>query len=169
MKKIIVLFIIFTGVTAFCFSDGDPVEGFWISVDEKTNRVTAGWQVYRQDGRLYGKILSIATQPRGITASPCRESYPGFPVPGRVNQMEVAGTPWIYGLSMHRTGEWRGGKIINPEDGNIYNCRITFRPADGRRYTEDTLEMRGEIGLGIGRSQFWRRTDEQTASGLWPD
>jgi len=28
--------------------------------------------------------------------------------------------------------------------------------------------MRGEIGLGIGRSQFWRKTDAATASNLWP-
>jgi len=29
--------------------------------------------------------------------------------------------------------------------------------------------MRGEIGLGIGRSQYWQKTDRQTASTLWPN
>jgi hypothetical protein len=32
----------------------------------------------------------------------------------------------------------------------------------------DVLEMRGEIGLGIGRSQFWQKSDQQTASSLRP-
>jgi len=161
-----VFFIVFIAVAVFCF--GDSVEGFWLSIDEKTEQVTAGWQIYQEGGRLYGKILSTATEPRGVIADRCRESYRGFPVAGRVNTMPVVGTPWIYGLTRQREGVWSGGNVVNPEDGGLYNCRITFHAADGRRYTVDTLEMRGEIGLGIGRSQYWRKTDEATASNLWP-
>jgi len=161
--------IIFLTIAAVCFAQSDSVEGFWLSVDENTNKITAGWQIYQENGVLFGKILSLADQPRGVIAEPCNPSYRGFPVPGRVNEMPVAGTPWIFGLTRHRAGEWRGGNIINPEDGRMYHCRITFRQADGRRFQTDTLEVRGEIGLGIGRSQFWRRADQQTASNLWPD
>jgi len=165
MKKTTFFLIAFTAAT-LCFAD--PVEGFWLSVDEKTEQVTAGWQIYQEGGKLYGKILSVATEPRGVIADRCRESYRNFPIAGKVNTMPVAGTPWIYGLSRQREGVWTGGNVVNPEDGAIYSCRITFHPADGRRYATDTLEMRGEIGLGIGRSQFWRKSDEATASGLWP-
>ena len=170
MKKIFA--IVFTIVSAVCFAQADPVEGFWLSVDDNTNKVTAGWQIYQQNGVLYGKVLSLADQPRGVVAVPCNPGYRGFPIPGRVNEMPVAGTPWIFGLSKRDVGDWRGGNVINPEDGKMYNCRITFRPAGSRSgrvtFETDTLEMRGEIGLGIGRSQFWRRTDEKTASSLWP-
>jgi len=166
MKKTIAVFIIFTAAV-LCFAD--PIEGFWLSIDEKTNQVTAGWQIYQEGGILYGKILSLANEQRGTIAFRCRESYRGFPVAGRVNTMPVAGTPWIFGLTSNREGVWGGGNVVNPEDGGMYGCRMTFRPADGRRFTTDTLEMRGEIGLGIGRSQFWRRTDEATASSLWPN
>jgi uncharacterized protein (DUF2147 family) len=55
---------------------------------------------------------------------------------------------------------------IDPNDGKMYKCKITFHAADGRRYPTDTLEMRGEIGLGIGRSQFWRKSNRTEASGL---
>jgi len=150
----------------FCFAD--PAEGFWLSIDDKTNQVTAGWQIYEEGGKLYGKVLSLTDQPRGTIASRCRESYRGFPIAGRVNTMPVAGTPWIFGLTRQREGVWINGNVINPEDGGMYGCRITFHPADGRRYMADTLEMRGQI-LGIGRSQFWRKTDEATASSLWPN
>ena len=166
MKKLIVLLFFLAG-TALCFAD--PVEGFWLSVDEKTNKVTAGWQIYQEGGKLYGKILSISTYPKGVLAYRCRDSYSGFPVSGKVSVMPVAGTPWIYGLTRDREGVWSGGNVINPEDGNIYRCRIIHRPADGRRYNVETLEMRGEIGLGIGRSQFWQRTDSATAVSLWPE
>jgi uncharacterized protein (DUF2147 family) len=167
MKKIIAL-VLGLSITAVCFAQSDPVEGYWLSIDEKTNKVTAGWQIYQQNGILYGKILSLSEDPRGTIAKDVKESYNNFPLPGKVNQMEVAGPPWIFGLTKRGTGDWRGGKIIDPADGNMYNCRVMFHAADGRRYANDTLEMRGEIGLGIGRSQFWRKTDEATASNLWP-
>ena len=172
MKKFIVFVIVMTAA-AVCFAQSDPAVGFWLSVDENTNTVTAAWQIYIDNGILYGKIVSISAYPRGITALNCRERYNGFPVPGRVNTMPVAGTPWLFGLRKRADGDWRGGNIINPEDGRMYSCRITFHPAgsrSGRRtFQTDTLEMRGEISPGLGRSQFWQRTDERTAGSLWPD
>jgi uncharacterized protein (DUF2147 family) len=144
----------------------DPVEGFWISVDEKTGKSTAGWEIYQNGGKLYGKVLSIAGFPQDSLAVECKESYRGFPLRGKVNEMSVIGTPWIFGLSADRDGRWSGGNVIDPQDGNMYRCRITYRPADGNRYKTDTLEMRGEIGLGIGRSQFWRKSTRQEAESL---
>jgi len=167
MKKIIAL-VIGLSIATVCFAQSDPVEGYWLSVDEKTNKVTAGWQIYQQNGVLYGKILSLSEDPKGTIAKDVKESYKDFPLPGKVNKMEVAGPPWIFGLTKKNIGEWTGGKIIDPADGNIYNCKITFHKADGKKYANDTLEMRGEIGLGIGRSQYWRKSDAATAGNLWP-
>jgi uncharacterized protein (DUF2147 family) len=134
----------------------DPAEGYWLSTDEKTGLDTAGWQIYQEGGQLYGKILFITAYPQDVKAERCKDSYRGFPLPGKVSQMPVVGTAWIFGLSRYRSGEWRGGTIINPEDGSMYGCRIIFRPADGGRYKEDVLEVRGTIGP-LGRSQYWRR------------
>jgi hypothetical protein len=167
MKITIAMLLILTA-SAFCFAD--PVEGFWLSVDDKTNKTTAGWQIYLEGGKLYGKILSTTEYPRGVLADKCKDSYPGFPVPGKVSAMPIAGPPWIFGLSRDREGVWSGGNVIViNEDGNSYRCRITHRQADGRKFKVETLEVRGEIGLGIGRSQFWQRTDEATAGSLWPE
>jgi len=173
MKKIITLIVLMT-IATVCFAQTEPVVGYWLSIDEKTNKVTAGWQIYIENGKLYGKILSLADEPRGTIADQCRPNYEGFPLSGRVNTMQIAGPPWIFGLTKNeRNGEWSGGKIIDPGDGKIYNCKITFRPAGSkvasRTFTTDTLEMRGEIGMGIGRSQFWRKSDLQSASNLWPN
>jgi uncharacterized protein (DUF2147 family) len=166
MKKIMVLFMAFLFAASFCYA-ADPVEGFWLSVDEKTNKVTAGWYIYEEGGKLYGKILSMTDYSNTLQAVPCKETYPGFPLPGKVNQMPVVGTPWIFGLSRDRPGEWSGGNIINAEDGKMYKCKIMYRPADGKKHKTDVLEMRGEIGLGIGRSQYWQKSDQQTASSLY--
>jgi uncharacterized protein (DUF2147 family) len=50
----------------------------------------------------------------------------------------------------------------------MYKCKIVFHAADGDRYKVDTLEIRGEIGLGIGRSQFWQRASRGTAVSQHP-
>jgi uncharacterized protein (DUF2147 family) len=161
---VLCLFVIGTGV-AFA---ADPAEGFWLSVDEKTGKVTAGWEIYQQGGKLFGKVLSTADHPPGVKATACKESYSGFPVAGKVNQMNVAGTPWIFGLSPDKPGQWKNGNVIDPSDGKMYKCKITFHPRDGSKFKTDSLEMRGEIGLGIGRSQYWQKATKEEASGLRP-
>ena len=170
MKKIITLAVSLT-LAAVCFAQTDPVVGFWLSVDEKTDKVSAGWQIYIENDILYGKILSVPNQPRNALATECRDSYRNFPVAGRVSQMPLAGTPFIFGLTKHSHGEWRNGNVIDPNDGNMYGCRVIFHPAgskaSGRIFQNDTLEMRGNFGL-ISRSQFWRKTDQAAASSLWP-
>jgi uncharacterized protein (DUF2147 family) len=165
MKKIALVIVLFA-FAGLCFA-ADLVEGYWLSVDEKTEKVTAGWTVYQEDGKLYGKILSAPDGKKGDLAKDCKASYAGFPVAGDVSKMPMYGTPWIFGLTMNKPGDWSGGSIIDPQEGKMYKCKIIFHAADGKKYKTDTLEMRGEIGLGIGRSQFWRKSDLEKASNLW--
>jgi len=158
VKKLIALGII----AVLCLSAiaaADKVEGLWKSIDEKTGKVTAAWQIYQKDSKLYGIILTVPNQKDDKLASDCKASYKDFPVPGDVSKMTVVNTPFIYGLKMKAPGQWEGGNIIDPKEGKLYQCKIIFHAADGSKYKADTLEMRGEIGLGIGRSQFWEATN----------
>ena len=141
-------------------SAADKVEGLWKSIDEKTGKTTAAWHIYQKDGVLYGEILTVPNQADSTIAKDCKSSYPNFPIQGNVNKMTVIHTPFIFGLKMKNAGQWEGGNIIDPNDGKMYKCKITFHDPDSKRFKTDTLEMRGELGLGIGRSQFWARTNE---------
>ena len=167
MKKIMFLVVVFVLVSGFCFA-ADPVEGYWISWDEKTGKATAGWEIYTVGDKLFGRILSVADHPQDVKATNCQESYKGFNVSGKVNQMTVVGTSWIFDLTLDRgkVGNWSGGSIIDPDGGKMYKCKITYHPADGKKYKVETLEMRGEIGLGIGRSQYWQRSSQTEASSV---
>jgi uncharacterized protein (DUF2147 family) len=140
----------------------DPIEGFWLSVDSKSGAVQSGWELYQDGGLLYGKMLSgIGTSAQDIAVK-CKESYRGFPVAGKVNRMPTLGSPWIFGLRMESPGVWLGGNIIDPSNGNMYKCKITYHAADGKKFKNEAMELRGEIGLGIGGSQLWiRATREQ--------
>lgn len=158
MKRIITsIFLAALSVTSIFALD--KVEGFWKSVDE-SGKVTAIWKVYQKNNKLFGEIVTVPGQSDATIASACTGTYKDFPVSGDVSKMTVVNTPFIYGLSMKTQGQWEGGNIIDPKEGKLYKCKITFREQDGKKYKTDTLEMRGEIGLGIGRSQFWERIQE---------
>lgn len=131
MKKLICAALLL--FTAAAVFAADPVEGYWVSINEE-GELTAGWHIYQKDGVLYGEILAAAGKPRDTIATAVKESYKDFPVSGAVNKMPLLGTPWIWGLTSK---------------------------AAGKKYKEDTLEMRGEIGMGIGRSQFWKKSSPE--------
>lgn len=144
----------------------DPAEGFWMSVDNKTGEIQSGWELYQIDGVLYGKMLSALGITESSRALKCRNSYRDFPVAGSVTQLPILGTPWIFGLRRKSSGVWVDGKIINPADGAIYACKIVYHPVDGKKYKTECLEMRGEIGLGIGESQYWQRATREQVGAL---
>ena len=165
MKKIIAIFAILLLAGTLCFA-ADPAEGFWISVDEKTNSDTAGWKIWQEGGKLYGKILSVAGIPQDTKATGGKgKSYDNFMNGADVGTLPSVGTSWIWDLKKDGEGKWSNGYIIDPNDGKRYKCRITFHKADGKKYASDTLEMRGEVGP-FGRSQFWKKATEAAASAL---
>ena len=165
MKKFIVVLAALLLGAVFCFAK-DPCEGYWLSIDEKTNEVTAAWCISVDNGILKGTITSSKGNPKDSLATDAKGKTPAdFPSKGNLWEMPVVGTYWIYNMKQDGEGKWTGGSIVNPQDGKCYKCKITFHAADGKKYKQDTLEMRGEIGMGIGRSQYWIATDEATAHG----
>jgi uncharacterized protein (DUF2147 family) len=166
MKKAIALtFVLLCAGFSFAQQTTDPAEGFWLSVDSK-GIPESGWEIYQSNGLLYGKMLSAVGYTASDIAVRCRENYRDFPIRGKVNEMPVLGSPWIFGLQREEAGRWKDGFVIDPSNGNAYRCRIIYHPADGRRYQTETLEMRGEIGLGIGGSRNWQRTTREQAGAL---
>lgn len=164
MKKLFLICLIFAFVSGFVFA-ADPAEGYWISIDEKTEKDTAGWEVWQEDGILYGKIISVADNPQDVKAGGENKSYDNFQDGVVVGSLNVVGTTWIWGLTNQADGSWAKGFIIDPDNGSRYKCRIKFHEADGKKYTADTLEMRGEVGP-FGRSQFWKKATKEEASSL---
>ena len=165
MKKVFAFLTVFFAAAGICFA-ADPVEGFWLSID-RHGKADSGWHIYIEGGVLYGKILSMSDKTIPPLAYRCKGSYLNFPIAGNVSQMPLLGTPWIFGLTSSKTGEWEGGYIVNAEDGKQYRCTITYRPADGKKFKTDVLEMRGQLlRVNLGRSVYWEKTDELGASSL---
>lgn len=144
----------------------DKVEGFWKSIDEKSGKITAAWRIYQKDKVLYGEIITVPGQSDATIADRCVGPYKGFPLSGDVSKRTVIHTPFIFGLKIKQPGRWDSGNIIDPNDGKMYKCKIIFHPADGKKFKTNVLEMRGEIGFGIGRSQFWEPITEKEIQSL---
>lgn len=164
MKRLFGIFVSFLFVfTAFA---ADPAEGLWKSVDDKTGKVTAIWQVYQENGTLFGKIAAVVDYPQDEPASACKESYKGFPVSGIVNKMTVVGTPWIFNMkrdSNESEGSWKGGNVIDPGNGKMYGCVMQY-VATGEKHKkyvakEPSLAMAGTLGP-IKVFQYWIRATE---------
>jgi len=167
MKKTLAVFallLICTGIVCA----GDPAEGYWVSWDEKTDKATGGWYVHQNsDGMLYGEMISASgyTPDTKAFGAKGKKPYKNFPVAGKPEDMPLVGTPWIFRMEKVRDGAWSGGNIVDPGDGNLYKCKITFHDAANGKPA--WLEVRGEIGLGIGRSQHWRLSTKEEASNIW--
>jgi uncharacterized protein (DUF2147 family) len=164
MKKIITTAIVILVYAGAAFA-ADPVEGFWLSVDDKSGEIKSGWEIYESNGVLYGKMLSAVGFSSTTRASRCRDSYAGFPIAGKANQLPLLGTPWIFGLRRESPGRWTNGNIINPEDGNMYKCTLIHHPADGKKFKQEALEIRGQL-LVFSGSQYWKRATREEASAL---
>jgi len=51
-------------------------------------------------------------------------------------------------------GVWKGGKILDPDNGKTYSCKMELA-AKGQE-----LDVRGFIGISlIGRTQTWYRQE----------
>ncbi|MBO7124025.1 MAG: DUF2147 domain-containing protein [Treponema sp.] len=153
---------------AYVFA-ADPAEGYWVSYDDKTNEITAAWNFYvNSKGEMEARIVYSPQCDDTAVAERCSnlKGVKNFPVAGDLSKMKVLHeTPWIFGLKKTSHGVWDGGNIIDCGEGKIYNCKVTFTPADGKKFKKDTLVMRGSIGP-LGRNQFWLRPDSQVMESI---
>ena len=93
------------------------------------------------EGTLCGRIVWLWDP---STATDSRNSDPALR--GR----PLVGLDMLSGFRPGAAGEWTGGHIYNPEDGNTYSATLKRRDAT-------TMEVRGCV-LFVCRSQLWRRT-----------
>ena len=138
MKKLTLLFLLFGGIQM----QAQTVFGKWKTVDDKTHEVKSIIEIYENGGKVFGKVVEIFdASRRNKKCEKCEGTDKNKPVLGLVI---------IKGLTKD-DAEYNGGKIIDPESGNIYKCILKLSG-------KDKLEVRGYMGFAlIGRSQTWVR------------
>ena len=118
--------------------------GDWEAVDDDGKTPTSIIRIYREGDSLSGKIVKLLrpdTDPDAV----CERC------PGPLKDTPVVGLRILWGMK-EKDGQWEGGRILDPDTGNEYSCRMVVEG--------DRLEVRGFLGFSLfGRTQIWRRIE----------
>jgi len=121
------------------------VTGFYQTIDDKTGNPRSIVKIFQYgDGNIGGRIVAMYDAEGNIEdtiVSPTRRST------------RLAGNPYLSGLDIiwglnQSDNEYSGGRIMDPQSGSTYRARIW-------QENPETLQVRGQLGIGIGRTQTW--------------
>ncbi len=141
MKKILTAVLAFTAMLAV---NAQEVTGKWKTVDDETGMARSIVEIYEEDGKVYGKIVDLINpdEPNPL-CDKCKDHRKDKPIVGMVI---------IDGLKKDGD-EFNGGKILDPEKGKEYRCKIWVDEDD-----KDKLNVRGYIAF-LYRTQNWYRVE----------
>ena len=117
--------------------------GTWRSVDDATNKDKSIVQLYEENGKTYGKVVKFLdpkTDPNRVCGK-CTD----WRKDQKVMQMMIVRDMKLSGST------WKGGKILDPENGKEYTCTMWFE--NGK---PNELRLRGWVGPFF-RTQTWYR------------
>ena len=136
----------------------DCVEGYWKSYDKKN--VSGYWQIYEKDGLLFGRCLLAVDMPVDVTLYRCKRNYKTHPMMcDNFSNLYRADVPLIFNLRKKSDGVWENGNIIDARNGHLYTCEISYKKANGKKFTEDVLAVRGQIAPGLGMTLYWKKSN----------
>ena len=120
----------------------NQIEGVWITQDDETGKKKSEVLLYKNEGKLYGKILNLLLdEDKGKLCVNCK---------GENKNLAIEGMVIVEGLKLNGK-TWEEGTILDPKSGKTYSCYITFE-------NDNTLKVRGYIGFSLlGRTQKWIR------------
>ncbi len=130
-------------VTSAAAGDLNSPIGTWRTIDDKTGNTRSIVEVYAQGGELFARVeRDLMSQGAATLCTRCKDERKDQPLVGLVfmRHMKV------------EKDEYRGGDILDPDNGSIYKCRLRLED-NGRK-----LKVRGFIGFSLfGRTQTWER------------
>ena len=123
----------------------NQIEGVWITQDDETGKKKSEVLLYKNEGKLYGKILNLLLEEdKGKLCVNCK---------GENKNLAIEGMVIVEGLELNGK-TWEEGTILDPKSGKTYSCYISFD-------NENTLKVRGFIGFSLlGRTQKWIRKNK---------
>ncbi|MBX2973578.1 MAG: DUF2147 domain-containing protein [Flavobacteriales bacterium] len=119
--------------------NAQDITGRWVTIDDNTAKRKSVVEIVVTDGKASGRIVEILDPAkRDRTCEACTDDRRGKKVLG----MEII-------RNMQRDGgEWKGGTIMDPENGKVYDCKMWLE--DGE------LKVRGYVAF-FYRTQTWVR------------
>lgn len=141
------LLVIFAaGAPGLALAQATP-EGIWRTISDTDGQPRGLVRLEVREGALTGFAVGslVAGEDPNATCQKC---------PGELKGAPMRGLRILWGLRPNPRNPqvYEGGRVLDPDSGNIYNAKVTLSP-DGARLT-----VRGFLGLeALGRSQTWLR------------
>lgn len=121
--------------------------GKWETMDDETGKKKSIVELYKIDGKLYGKVVHIYPR-EGLKPNPsckkCTDDRKNKPIIG----MQI-----VRGLQWNGT-EWENGTVLDPENGKVYTASIWLDSDNPNK-----LNLRGYVGIFYRTQQWVRKTN----------
>ncbi len=115
--------------------------GQWKTIDDETKQARSIVELSIKNNKLYGKIVKLFPRSDETGEALCKKCK------GSLKNQPILGMQIINGLSLE-DGRWQDGKILDPNNGKFYSCKIWLENRN--------LKVRGYIGFFF-RTQQWLR------------
>ena len=137
MKNLLITFLV---TLCYLTINAQTPIGKWDTYDDETGEKKSTVEIYKVGDKLYGKIVTIYDKSNAnAKCSKCTGNKKDKAIMGMViiNDLEKDGN------------EWEDGKILDPNNGKVYDCKVWVED-------NDILKVRGYIGW-LYRTQTWKR------------
>ncbi|MGB1308581.1 MAG: DUF2147 domain-containing protein [Oceanihabitans sp.] len=134
--------ILFLGV--LMNASAQDIFGKWKTIDDQTGEAKSIVEIYKQEGKIYGKIVALLReQDKNALCYNCE---------GKEYNQPVLGLQLI--KNMTKDGKYyKNGSIFDPENGKKYKCRLALTTKNS-----NILEVRGYIAFFYA-TQYWIRVE----------
>jgi uncharacterized protein (DUF2147 family) len=122
------------------------IVGVWQTRGDNGEEAESDIKIWNDNGEYKAKIIKVYDkESQNNRCTECDKDDP------RYNQ-KIEGMTILYKMKKTGDNEWTKGKILDPENGSIYDCKMWL---EGGK-----LVIRGYIGFSLlGRSQKWVRLE----------
>jgi len=145
IKRNILILFLTVGVT---FVNGQSVFGKWKTIDDRTGKPKGLIEIYKRDGKMFGKILKVLEEGREEEDVLCVKCD------GEMKNQPVVGMHIIKKGEKNDDGEWKGKYLFDPEQAMTFRFKIWLNPENSNE-----LKVRGYLAF-IYRTQTWVRLEE---------
>ncbi|TBN00390.1 DUF2147 domain-containing protein [Hyunsoonleella flava] len=125
-----------------CSMFAQDIFGKWKTIDDETGEAKSIVKIYKENGKVFGKIVDILNPDRkDALCIKCEGDDKDKPIMG-----------FVLIRNLEKDGRYyEGGTIFDPQKGKKYKCRLGLDEDN-----EDLLQVRGYVAFFYA-TQYWER------------
>ncbi len=141
MKRTSLFIILLTTISMLSFGQIDNIVGKWKTIDDADGSEKSVVYIFKAtNGKYYGKIEQLFKNPDKLCTE-CTGVNKDKPIAGML----------ILNDMVEKKGSLSGGTILDPNNGKVYNCSISYNEKTGNLQVRGSLDKAGILG----RTQTW--------------